>query len=986
VATLAQAIETGKSSIVFLEGVAGIGKTFLLEETERIAHDQEVLCPPLVDFYDTRVHSHQALQEAIADALDANPEGAFRTYRQRRRRAPGDELWQEFLDGYRTAVGNRRVMLRFDTAERLVYERDSGEVLLDCEVEELDAPSWNWLLRRIGELPNTTVLIAARPTPAGLLLDRLQAAYGEQLRHIGVKGFDLEETQSYFRAIEFGRQIADESPEMVEKVYLLSDGRPILIALALDWLARGMWDPRLYPADVAELREWKAQAGANQRTGEIKRRWDEITRQFEMRLVEQIRNLASPLDVAVRYVALCRKGCNPELLARLMGIDLEEARALVEQLLVLSFVKPPRPGSHGMFFLHDEMYDLVENYVWLVDWPDYVEQKRLDHVIIGWYSEQIDNLGRQIKTVKDLRDRRDLRTQQQLLIAERLYYQFDENPRRGYREYSHVDEEAIGSREHQWDVWLRNEALWFTSHRAWRRGQVHDVEEGYPRNDPAWMRNGSPQRNPTVDDDCRRRWVSRFIARDDRAKAARVAANLLNRSPRVDEPELYRPALHIGLVAVQAYLGGERVKEALDNFNEGMQALIAISKEHQETWLHPYIMGSAHLYKGLALRNALRLKEAADSYGKATRYYGAINFRSGLAEAMNNLAYIYARLGRLEPAQASCGEALRIRQELGDEYNVGLSFNTKGIIYERMDRPITAIKNSEQALTLFKEINDERGIILAEINLGRSYRRKARSPEWGQEDEDFEKGKAYLEDSIQRQEKQGASAELFYRIEAYNELGCLYRDWVAILHSQRSDDSRLVQYLDEAEKHLSQAIELARGKELERTAHLAQYVDSLEDLARVHYWRARTGRPCPEGEPLGVMRKRLQEAETLIEERQETHEELRLIRGKIHFQYARLAREGGAELNEVVKQYALAAGHATTYSLDAPESRKFAAEACDWLSKLTPEEARTQIDHMKIVLSQNNLEGIRLKEQVDSVVRNLLGVGWDEGDQEVTNG
>jgi len=253
-------------------------------------------------------------------------------------------------------------------------------------------------------------------------------------------------------------------------------------------------------------------------------------------------------------------------------------------------------------------------------------------------------------------------------------------------------------------------------------------------------------------------------------------------------------------------------------------------------------------------------------------------------------------------------------------------------------------------------------------------------------DEDFETGKDHLEDCIRRQEKPGASAELFYRIEAHNELGCLYRDWVAVLHSRKSDSSRSSLYLDEAEKHLSQAVELARGEGSEQSPHLVQYVDSLEDLARVHYWRARADCPCPEGKALDVMRRRLEEAEVLIEQRQSIHKELRLIRGKIHFQYARLAKDGDAEPHEVARQYALASGHATTYSLDAPESHKFASEACEWLSELTPEDARIWIDHMKDILSKNKLQGIRLREQVDSVIKNLLGVGWSESDQEATDG
>ncbi|PKO20232.1 MAG: hypothetical protein CVU38_21225, partial [Chloroflexi bacterium HGW-Chloroflexi-1] len=468
------------------------------------------------------MHSHQVLEATIAQHLDPNRK-AFEEYWEQREKYPQAELWKPFLAGYTAALGKRRSVLRFDTAERLEYERDSQEVLDDCEVTELDAPSWRWLLRRIGDLPNTTILIAARPTSTGLLRQRLLDAHGDRVLLLEIAGFTLGETEAYFQATEFGRQVADESVEMVEKIHLLAGGRPILIALALDWLARGMWDSRLYPVSVAELRTGKTQAQAEEEAGqhgEAWQQWHKTRQQFEAVLVGQIRRLATPLDIAVCYAALCRKGCNAAILSRLMGIGEKETSGLVEELLELSFVKPPRPGSHGLFFLHDEMYDLMEKYVWLVDWPDYHEQERLDEEIISWYSEQISALDESIRAARDWWGKNRLRREQQLLMTERLYYQFDADPRLGYREYSHLDEEAIARREHEWDTWLRNEALWFTSHRAWRRGKQGSTDADYPRRDPAWLQLGKVARSPAVDYDNRRRWVTRYIARNEMEKAA----------------------------------------------------------------------------------------------------------------------------------------------------------------------------------------------------------------------------------------------------------------------------------------------------------------------------------------------------------------------------------------------------------------------------------------------------------------------------------
>ncbi len=1007
---IAQVIQGDGAPILFLEGIAGIGKTVLLEEARRIAEEQHALCPPIVDFYDTEMHSHQALEAAIAQSLDLERK-TFQKYWARREQIERaviperktlmeqqEELWELFLQGYNTIADKQRVVLRFDTAERLEYERDSEEVLADCEVSPQDAPSWEWLLGRIGNLRNTAILIAARPTPTDLLKQRLLDTHKEKVFYLEIEGFTPEETKGYFQATDFGKQVVDESLETVEKVHLLTEGRPILIALALDWLERGRWEPHIYPANLKELKTWKEQALAEERSGrqgEIWRKWDEVKRNFEIALVQQIRSLDhTGLDMAVKYAALTRKGCSTELLSHLMRISLEEAKGLIDQLLTLSFVKLPR-GSQQYFFLHDEMYDLVEEYIWRVDWPDYSEQARLDRIIIDWYTEQIETAKERIRACQDRGERASLRRRQQLLMAERLYYQCDEDPRIGYWEYSHLDEEAIGSREIERDILLRNEALWFTFHRYWRQGKQAG-EPGYPVRDPAWMRNGQLVRSPAVDHDCRRRWVNRYIAWNETDKAARIASKLLQKSKESlhpEEPELYRPGLQIALATAQAYMGGELTEAAIRNFEEGIQALTRIPESHREPWLYHSLLGTAHLYKGLALRNALRLKEAAQSYSQAIYNYRRIPYQAGVAEAMNNLAYIYARQGKPDRALAPCEEALRIREELGDEYPIGLGLNTKGIIFERRALPETACEFSQKALELFLDIQSERGIVLAEINLGRSLRRKGRNREW-RKPGDFEKGEEYLADAVSRLEKWGRNREVFYEIEAYDEWGCLYRDWVAALYDWEGERTpqRLVPYLRLAVEKLERARSLSKEEAMPER-NVFQYVDATEDLARVYYWWARA-EPSNQEELWSKALNLLQETEQLTD-RIRGREEFYFLLGKTYLQFARIYREQGKEGNWEKRRlaainYARAAGFLEKYSRYLPELRKAAADAAEWLCELgTPEEVRGWTEVMQSTLGQNDLTSESLREWIDDVVAPRLGVGWpkdDQPQQEVVHG
>jgi tetratricopeptide (TPR) repeat protein len=973
--SIARAIEGQGPPILFLEGIAGIGKTVLLEETSRIAQEHGVLCPPIVDFYDTEMHAHRALESAIALNLDPGKE-IFREYWARQEeiertllperktlREQQEELWGLFLKAYTTVADRQRVVLRFDTAERLEYGRDSPEVLNDCEVSPEDAPSWEWHLKRIGDLKNTAILIAARPTSTGLLKQRLLDAHRERVLPLGIEGFTLEDTEAYFRTCSVGKQIANEAPEMIKKVHTLANGRPILIALALDWLERGIWDRHT----LEEI----------QRSG------------FEMALVEQVRELKTPLDKAVKYAALCRKGCNAVLLTRL-GISKDEAHENIQRLLTLSFVKSPRPGSRDLFFLHDEMYDLVEKHVWLVDSPDYGEQAQLDQVIIDWYTEQIDALEERIKVAKDWRERTAIRRQRQLLIAERLYYQFDLDPRIGYREYNRLDEEAVGSREHEWDTWLRNEALWFTSHRAWRQGRQNGGDvKGYPRRDPAWLQEGRVVRSPAVDYDCRRRWINRYIAQNDMQKAARIAEKLLQKQWVEEEPELWRGGIQVALATAQAYMGGEFLEDAFRNFQKSIERLNNVPQDHKESWLHPFLLGTAFLYQGLAFCNALRLREAAQANDRAIGLFRSIGYRPRLAEALNNQSYVFVRQGRLRRAIATCKEALDIRQELGYEYEIGLSLNTKGIIEERRNNPIVAIENSKRALELFRAVGSQRGTILADINLGRSYRRKARSSRWGQKDEDFAAGIDHLGEAIHLQETLGASADMFYRIEAHNEMGCVYRDWAATLLEKGFADGKVQGYLEQAECYLEKAIQLTVGIREEITmGQEVQHIDSLEDLARVYFLRAKVTK-SPYQVILSKMESLLDKAEDEAKEyhsrRMEKWDELELILGKLCFQRARLASLRG-DKDATARYYALATGYAEGYSPDIPELHKFVNDTVNWLSDCSQTDAERYVCQMHGVLMEQGLRSNRLRKHINKEVYRKVGVYWPGDDLGVKHG
>ncbi len=948
-----KAVEGTGRPIVIVEGVGGIGKTALFEQAEEYVARDNVLWPPLIDFYDTAMHSSQGLEAVIALGLDPQKKH-FTDYWRLRERDPQSNLWDAFLDGYTRVTESTRVVLRFDTAERLEYEREPEAVRRALgfeDFESYEAPSLSWLLR-VGSLPNTAVLIAARPTSTGYLKQQLSSQYPDMIWFLDLAGLKYEETEAYVIETEIGAKIYSEAPGAIRRVHELSKGRPILISLTLDWLRRGEWNRRML---------------------------DEIDgSDFERALVEQISNLDTPLDKAVRYAALCRKGYNADLLALLMRVDHETAQSLVDELKDLTFVKVPRRTTgdgydegnddgefyhNHLFFLHDEMYDLVEEYVWRPLWSGYEEQERLDQLVIKWYDDLIERLAQRIRTHPSWRDRGRLRRKQQLLYTERLYYQLDRDPKAGYREYSHRTEEAIVAREIEWDTWLRNELFGFIAHRAsrWQRAGVKLVSE--------------------MEYDARRFWINRFTAREDYDRAIAIAEQLLESEKQPDEPALFSGGLRIALATAQAYKGKQPfVEAALSNFAESIQMVKSYVGSGHDSWLSRYLLGTAHLYRGVALRSTHPLAEAAQAYDDAKTQFQVINYLPGIAESQNNLAFVRARLGMLSQAEDDCDGALKIRQEIGDEYVIGLSLNTKGIIEERLGKPVTAIRYSEEAKEIFTEIHKQRGIIMAAINLGRAYRRKGRSPDWGQQDRDFNKGAKHLRDALRRQRAVGGNVEAYYQIQAHNEMGCLYRDWASVLLDRDPSGLEGAKKLTTAEKNLKEAIRLARGENAAAPQDAFQYSDCLEDLARVYYLWSRV-EPSNKDHWLSQMTPLLDEAGIIARENI-GEKEYQLVLGKVYFQLARQALTAN-QPNRAAKFFALANGYVESYSIYAPELAKFAKETSNWLKSLKRQEAKTYIIIMRETLKEEGLRSTVLQQWIEAVVKSEHKVGWNE---EVSNG
>ncbi len=237
------------------------------------------------------------------------------------------------------------------------------------------------------------------------------------------------------------------------------------------------------------------------------------------------------------------------------------------------------------------------------------------------------------------------------------------------------------------------------------------------------------------------------------------------------------------------------------------------------------ILAEAYHFIGYTHARFEKYRDARSAYLKSLRYRREAGLPSGWAATLNDISFVHSEIGELKRARRSCEHGLEMREKIGHEYFIGLSRNTLGLIYLKENQLSGAQEHCEAALKLFEEQNDKRGIGLACNALGQIFRRLGASTEdLGEAEKAFQQGKEYLERSIDIFTEREETPRL---MEAHNELGCLYRDWGAVLSEKgRKEEAR--EFFRKAEKNIGEAIKLTpKGMIINR-------VDFLEDLAEVY--------------------------------------------------------------------------------------------------------------------------------------------------------
>jgi tetratricopeptide (TPR) repeat protein len=850
---------SGRTYVFYIEAPGGTGKTFLAREMLRRCREGEwatsdhLAATDEVDLYHHQTHSREGFMEAVTDVLD-NESNCFEAYEEQRQRLQEVKfdlrgavrelkeqrrtLAEEFLKGCTKLGREKRIVLALDTAEKLVYETDRVQQALDLSEERFSMRPW-LLSRWLPKMKNAIILIGGRPSKFGEDLQEVLQEHPEiKFEALELGNFSEEDSLDYFEAV---RETAERdgntqallrldaiSPEGRQVIHYLTEGHPITLALMIDYyLVTG----RLLPEVKLSLEEAQAKS-----LEELKK----IREKVEKDVVRQFQEIDRPGNEAIRALSWATKGMDAELLARVAGLSLKKAKAMIEAFTDpkagLSFTKI-RPADQRVF-LQDEMYALMREHV-----LEKLPEARADQVyeeILAYYTEKIEATRTRVHHLSRLergeispegrviieaapgapRDPEALAkavTQLHNLQVEKLHYHLRKHPLEGFEVYREFAEEALQANDTSLDMQLRDELLTFVR-EAFRKEQS---EIGQLRIED-------------IELDAAIRWIRRNVYAGELEEAAQIDQYLQEKEAsflKAGGP-LTTAEMDVWGAWTAAYLGKDldeaesRLREAVHNLSK-MQPESEVNRKQRDTNL-----ARAYNALGYLLRVRGEFKAACDAYRRSLPLWRDLELEVEHSNTLNNLAWANAEIGNFRRALRYCKDGLDLRESLGSRYLVGLSFNTLGLIAIKNDQPHRGRVHCERALAIFRDLGSPRGIGLAYTALAEAHRRSADTPRVyfpAEKAEQLRLAEDFANQAVQIFQEE--VPERLRLVEALIELGCAYRDWARLWP----------EYHDEEDPDQPELIEngIAALKEaVQQAAEAFPYrqVDALVDLAWLYFY------------------------------------------------------------------------------------------------------------------------------------------------------
>lgn len=658
----------GTKQALFISGPGGVGKTSLLRAVHRQVRDEIASAPQsetrkqvyrvldIVDLDDIRRRSSFDISSKIIDQVGAEN---FATYIQElkefrrlertslvRASEQKRKLEETFIRCYTNASLDVRTVILCDTTDVL-------ETAPDQEIVD-------FLYSLCCNFGNTFILFSGRNSED--LFNRFKHGSGSACVHLLPIGpLEPETGRLYLRHKQESLHIAID-PEIAQKILFLSKELPLLIDLAVEWLARDMPLSWLIREPLEALKLMPEEEAR------------EVQTDFETRLVQHIAQLRNPLDRLVLALARIHP-VDAMLCARLLDLSEEQAGELMANACALPIVKNL---PDGRIKLHDYVEGLVLQYVW----PGMEEErKKQDSDRAAQYHEgKLRELRKQLDTLSSKLD--DSRTE---TIGTLNVYLTKEALEREYWQIgAQLLEHALfvdANRGAQIFCDLFDEA--FNLQRVSALDQMIVPVMGYEE-ELLW--------GTRFEVDIRH---AKTLARQRKYSAAEEVVNGALRNKSISPEQRIEALLSRGNIRMRLRQKGP-VQAGLDDFLEAIQIA--------DTNGLPKALGQAELGVGWAYSSIGDWNKANDHFQEALELALEVGNKELEATVLNELAYtmFYVDPGR---ARALCSDAIEMWIELGDKYGLGRSYSNMGTILYRAANYDEAKEYFQKAGDIFESLD-----------------------------------------------------------------------------------------------------------------------------------------------------------------------------------------------------------------------------------------------------------------------------------------
>lgn len=496
--------------------------------------------------------------------------------------------------------------------------------------------------------------------------------------------FSPEETIQY---LELGVS-KDIDDDLCRKIYWLTGGRSILVAIASEWLKQNITLPEGVNLSVAQLKDLDPQ----------KRK--KLQRQFEFELVGKVRELRDPIDWAVLYLAYFNRRYAPKILELTLDQkDKTEIEAITKELRNLVFVRKAILAEQ--IVLHDEAQRLFQENVWPAVDPDGSLRCQLcRQVIDNYYLPRIQQLDRiaQKKLQKNL-ERRTAATVESkdsavVSLTDPLIVPDEEWSKRELQ-LECLDYHFRLSLDDGWGY--RDQLFREATQDRYSPFQIEAIQQAVESLIPT-------QRNTYH---FQVHLAEIWLYQHEYHKAVEAARKALD-DPKIDSSQEIRARFVLGDIS-------QDMDEILFNYERALDLAIALQEQDLQI--------EAYNNLGLTYRRQGKWTKAEKAYKEALRLLDQQRSTPLYANVLNNLAFVHLLKGDLDDAATEAKRALNIRQSLADTRGMSYSYSTMGLI-AAAEGDSESLRYHRLAVDLWNSIGgDKDNLALMQINVAEAERR-----------------------------------------------------------------------------------------------------------------------------------------------------------------------------------------------------------------------------------------------------------------------